>query len=476
MSNEAALKVESSESINITSEKSVINVRDEINKINELINIESANSSAKKIVGENESDTNEFDKVTVSANENIDKLKTITEKQISELLDDSIRIESPAVLEPLEYFKGDENAMKRHFSNLEEEFANAMPVEKSIVRVEQQNEIMNNLESGSIVVIEAYMRQGKTSMLRSLGNAWEEKYNQEPLFLDITRLKNEDFEKSSEDFSKDFAASRISTYIEDNFNMDDDEIEEGMKDKDPFIYLDELLGKSNKNILLEVDEFTTFFEKNNKNGEVFMEKVKNLKNIKTIIAWHAYDVYQDRADVCFKDCIKTPIKPLSLNDTKTFVQDHLNKAKSDVNFSESAIQKVYDYTGGRPMDVGFFLSQITGGSRVEAVRKMQYEQSDIEEFINKNQLNESNRAKDVCTATCDNIPMIFNRVLNSKHKDAITLMVKNGGEVKVSEIEESNAKELINVGLVAKDEINNSYKLNGELALNLIKKQIEKES
>lgn len=401
--------------------------------------------------------------------EDIAKVKEDILKQFGDINNES----NSKSIEPLEYFNGDEIAMKRHFSDLENEFANALPVEDSIVRIEQQSEILKELEAGNIVVIEAYMRQGKTSMLKSLGNVWDKKYDQQPLFIDSSMMADI-CEKSKEDFNKEFALFKISSYIRNNFeDISRGEIMEALKDKDPFVYLDDLLGKQGKNILLEVDEFTTLLEKNNDNTKEFIDKIKNFKNIKTIIAWHAFDIYADKANDSFKDCIRTPIKPLTIDDTKLFVEDHLKKIGSDVNFSDESIKRVYDYTGGRPMDIGFFLAQLTGGSHLEAVKRMKYEKTDIDDFIIKNRLELSWKANEAFKATCKNIPDIYNAVLNEKHKNILTQVVNMGGEVPFSDIEESNAIELINLGFIAKNENNNTYKINGELVFNLLKEQIE---
>jgi hypothetical protein len=433
-----------------------------------IITNESAKVVPVSVVNEKDEQVKAAKKVE-EENRQIEIVKQGILKEFGDINNESI----PKIIEPLEYFKGDEVAMKEHFSRLEQQFANALPVENSIVRIEQQNEILEQLEAGNIVVIEAYMRQGKTSMLKSLGNAWDKKYNQQALFIDSSMMADV-CEKPREDFNKEFALFKISSYIRNNFeDISRAEIMEDLKDKDPLVYLDELLGKRGKNILLEVDEFTTLLEKNNNNAKEFMDKIKNFKNIKTIIAWHAFDIYADKANDSFKDCIRTPIKPLTIDDTKLFIEDHLKKIGSDVNFSDDAIKRIYDYTGGRPMDTGFFLAQLTGGSHLEAVKRMKYEKTDIDDFIIKNHLELSWKANQAFKATVKNIPDIYNSVLNEKHKNTLTEVVNMGGEVPLSNIEELNANELINLGLIAKNENNNTYKINGELVFNLLKEQIE---
>ena len=77
--------------------------------------------------------------------------------------------------------------MERHFISLGQEYSTVLPVENSVVRLEEQNNILASLEAGTPVVVEAYWRQGKTSMLKSLGNQWAEKYEQKPIYIDASK-------------------------------------------------------------------------------------------------------------------------------------------------------------------------------------------------------------------------------------------------------------------------------------------------
>lgn len=382
-------------------------------------------------------------------------------------------------IEPLEYFKGDEKAMKKYFSELSREYSTTLPVEHSVIRTEQQNKLLKDLESGVPVVIEAHKRQGKTSMLKSLGNVWKEKNGTEPIYIDMNKRDIEYKDLSAEEFKGEVGKEEIEYFFEDNFpDFDFNEISKEMEGKTPFEILDAFLEKNGegKQFLIEVDELIETAKKNDGRLESLAESLKNLKNVKVLLAWHPFDIYSDQAKSAFKDYERTPIKPLDVEDAKILIEKPLKDKGSDISFSDEAIQKIYDYAGGRPMDMNLFCGQLTGGTNFDAVQKMRYEKTDIEEFINKNNLNELHSTKDIFAATYDDIPKIYMYDLNKEHKDAINTLVKAGGEVQVSDITEQNGQDLINLGFVNKDEKNNTYKIKGEVVFNLFKQQVDQAS
>ena len=384
-------------------------------------------------------------------------------------------------IEPIEYFKGDEKAMKKYFSELSMEYSTTLPVEHSVIRTEQQNKLLKDLESGVPVVIEAHKRQGKTSMLKSLGNVWKEKNGTEPIYIDMNKRDIEYKDLSAEEFKGEVGKEEIEYFFEDNFpEFDFNEIseEKEMEGKTPFEILDAFLGKNGdgKQFLIEIDELIETAKKNDARLESLAENLKNLKNVKVLLAWHPFDIYSDQAKSAFKNYERTAIKPLSVEDAKILIEKPLKDKGSDISFSDEAIQKIYDYAGGRPMDMNLFCGQLTGGINFDSVQKMRYEKKDIEEFINKNNLNELHTTKGIFTATYDDIPKIYMYDLNKEHKDTINTIVKAGGEVQISDITEQNAQDLINLGFISKNEKNNTYKIKGEVVFNLFKQQVDQAS
>lgn len=381
------------------------------------------------------------------------------------------------VKDALEYFKGDKEAMRRYFEDLAQEYSTVMPVENSVVRIKQQTEILKALEAGTPVVIEAHKRQGKTSMLKSLGNQWQEKNGTEPLYIDMNKRDSEWAMVSPEQFQSELGKKEIIKFINNNFSeISPAEVASEMDGKNPFQALDNLMGKYGKEALLEIDELFQTGKKNDGRLETLAENLKNLKNVKVLLAWHPFDTVSEQAGAAFKEYARTPIKPLSLEDAKILIERPLKKLGSDVSFSDEAIKKIFDYAGGRPMDMNLFCGQLTGGGDFVAAQTMRYEKKDIEDFIAKNNLNDTYFAAQGFRAISADIPEIYRLDLNKEHKNAINLLIKSGGEVKISDIAEQNANELINIGLVLRDEENNTYKINGDLAYNLLKEQVEQSS
>ena len=448
---------------------------------NQPVSVGEVEKSAKDIVGfevekslkKNEeidvSETEGVDKVTQEAGVEIKNLKNKTSEALKEI--DQKEIVS---IDPIEYFNGDKEAMMKHFRTIDIEYPAAMPVENSVVRIEQQNEILKNLEAGVSVVIEAHKRQGKTSMLKSLGNEWKKRNGTEPVFIDMNKEIFTYENTSPEEFKNIFGKRYVEKFIRKNFSqIKDEDVKKEMEGKTPFEALDALAIKEGKQILLEIDELTDLAKKDDGRVQLLTENLKNLKNVNVLVAWHPFDTYAAQAEVAFKDYKKESIKPLNNDDAKKLIERPLKDLGSDVSFSDEAIQKIYDYAGGRPMDMNNFCKCITNGNNLKPIQKMRYERKDIEDFINKNDLYRASSAEVSFTAICDDIPKIYKFDLNKEHKDTIDRIMESGGSVSTSEIAEKNATDLVNIGLIKKDEKNNLYKINGELTFSLLKEQIE---
>lgn len=445
---------------NKSEESSEINIHEELSNARNFIVAEAAKSSSKKAEGEELKEVEE-------ANIKINELKEKAEKELNNL-----EIDQQKNIDPLDYFKGDRDTMEKYFREIAWSISVGMPVEHSVVRVKQQNEIMEDLEKGVPVVVEAHKRHGKTSMLKSLGNEWIEKRGIAPLYIDLNVKDWKWKSMSSEKFNEEFGRDDIEAFVKYNFpNISQEEIEKEMGNN-PFKALDNLMEKTGKQILLEIDEIFSVAKKNDGRLELLLQNIKNLKNIKVIIAWHPFDTFSNQAEVAFNGYKRTPIEPLTFDDTKILLGKPFKDINSDITFSDEAVQRIFDYTGGRPLDSNQFLAQLLGVGNAKAVLRMRYEKKDIDDFININNLNISEVYENIFPATCLDMKTIYNSDLNEKHKEIINLLVKSGGEIKTSLIDEKNASELIKLGFVTKNEINNTYKINGELLLNLFKEVV----
>ncbi len=416
-------------------------------------------------------------KITGDTEDELNRLVLERDKQLSELksTQSSSEVENQHVtVEPLEFFNNNSEAVRDHFRKLEMEYSNVLPVKDSVVRIEQQQKIIDDLEEGVPTVVEAYWRHGKTSMLKSIGREWEEKNDIEPLYMDVSMREHDWKNASAEETRESFGEYNVSRYLRQFPDIEPEEYEAERKDKTPFQALDSLMQKQGKRVLVEMDELLGIAQKGDGSFEAIMQDMKGLKNISVLIAWHPLDTLAKEADVAYAGYERKPIKPLSIEDAKTLIERPLKSVDSKVSFSDDAIKKIYDYAGGRPMDMNLFCAQLTGGSKFDAVQKMRYEADDIETFIKKNNLSNTRIASDAFTATCKNIPDLFNHILMGEHKNAIEKMARENGQVASSELSQDIANELINLGLIVKEEKSDTYRINGQLTLDLLKEQVER--
>ena len=386
-------------------------------------------------------------------NKQIEKIRQDIEKQFNS--------EAKSItVDALDFFNGNEKAMKEYFTKIGTEYVVGVPIEESVVRMELQNEILKILKPGTPVVIEAYSRQGKTSMLKSIGNEWEKTNGEAAIFIDPMKTEYKWSTQSKEEFLNDFGKSSVEDYLEDYFPDVDSEDMEG---KNPFVFLDELLQKEGKEVMLQIDETTRFSRDDGEKLKDLTENLKNLKNVKVILAWHPFDNLSEISNGAFKDCERIPIKPLTISDVKTLIEKPIKEMGSEIVITNEALEKILDYTGGRPIDINLFCKNLFGAEGKNPLYKMKYDEKDIEEFIKKNS------EEDVFGITRKSVfPDVFNS-LNDKHRETINKIINNGGVVELNQIQLNEAEDLTNLGLIRKNEDGNSYKINGEITLNLMK-------
>ena len=279
-----------------------------------------------------------------------------------------------------------------YFRDISKGYPERLSVVDSIVRRDQELEITEELRDGKPVLIRGTWRIGKSSMLLSLANHKFGKENS--LFVTATdeRIAKDATEY---DFINHFGKGKISNFIagkklpaKESDNLEgygkrlDRQNEIGRliseSGKDPFEYLNDFLAERNETVFLAVDEAANLGE----HPAEFLEYLASLKNfsqLRIAVVLHRLAEFDEVFPKIFEGYKTHFMRALSIEETGDLIRRPLEG--TPINFDDEAVQKIFEFTGGRPMEIHNVCHALMDQLSKLKSYKITYRADDIEKII-----------------------------------------------------------------------------------------------
>ena len=366
-----------------------------------------------------------------------------------------------------DFSENDEEKISDYFNEIAKKYNRMKSADDSLVRLDQEKIIADKLQEHTPILIRGNWRIGKTSMLYSLEKHHFGKENS--IFIDASTY-TVSRDSSLEDFQKEFGARNVAEFIANKEfknieykekNEKEKEIRKEIKEsqKPPLEFLNDYLVSKNEKIFLSLDEVIGFKEQPEKLK--YLADLKNLSNIQLAIVLHRIASAEDMFKDIFTGYETYFIKSLSLDETKTLIRKPLEGTR--VNFEDSAIEKIMNFTGGRPMEINDFCWTLMEKFSENKNHKFTYTAEDIEKLTQK----VLSGNYESFMRELDNYKQVYERSINNEEKEIIDkLAIEN--EIPISEIDAKKIQPLIDTTFVKKEEEKGVYKINGDLFKNIV--------
>ncbi len=352
--------------------------------------------------------------------------------------------------------------IENYFRNILNQYEEYMPIPDSIVRLDQESAIAKALRSHKPVLIRGNWRIGKTSMLRSL-----EKHHfgtGNTLFIDVGG-ENIGQDKPPDELAKQFCLTQIASLIAKRelkttaaTNISDitASIIKQIKNskKSAFEFLNDYLAKQGQKVFISLDEVMGFTKKPERLS--LLASLKGLSNIHLAIALHRLASFDDLFKNVFKGFETYFMRQLTLKEVGLLVRKPLEGTK--ISFTDAAIWKIFEFTGGRPMEVNNICHALISQFSKPGKYKFTYHAQDIDAFTRKNTF----QFEGDFVVAIRNYKTVYELAMSDEERRIINKLVKIG-EIPVSEIDPEIVKPLLDTTFVVKDKSRGTYRINGEL-------------
>lgn len=345
------------------------------------------------------------------------------------------------------------------------------------VRLDQEVEILNDIEHGKPVLIQAVFGMGKTQTLRALmQHVYGKRHS---LFFDNWSL---DDNMTTEEFLK-AATSDITQLLYERTTKSDTEPKDYddydkqvkalkaaiTKTGDPFRYLNDQLALENDSVLVAIDEFTG-------QSQELLDLVSNLTQyphiklvcIVNVLGEEDRNVYKEK----FKDFSWHFLRPLTLEETGSMMRRFLRE--TPIIMSDRAVESVWKFSGGFPRVVASFfqelITKLGNGSPKFIIRSADIEQS-IQPFLTKTERSGYGLTQNVLEDMARALDF-----LHPNEKEVLKRILKDGilEESDITEDEQSAIRVLLGLGMIRKHARKKKYSINGEFLEYVLKKREKK--
>lgn len=373
------------------------------------------------------------------------------------------------VIEKLQEERRDE-----YFKNVADKYEQTRPVSDSIVRLDQEAEIVKQLRENTPVLIRGIPRTGKTSMGRSIKTHYFGRENS--IFIDVVTQESAGSSKSPENFKKHFGEHAITRFIaerelpkaelEDIFNRKDEIIKLIEKSqKSPFEFLNNYLLQKGEKIFLFLDEAIGLAEQQKKMEH--LAGLKDLSQVQLAIVLHRFASLEDSFKEIFEGYKTHFVRSLTIEEVGALVRKPLEG--TEITFTGDAIQRIFEFTGGRPMEINNLCWALMHPISKDKNYKFTYRAKDIDELTSK----EVWELKKSFSVAIDTYNRAYDVSMSNEERAIIDKLIKEG-EVPVSEINVDTVQPLIDTTLVTKDESKEIYRINGVLFEKVISERLER--
>lgn len=360
-----------------------------------------------------------------------------------------------------------------YFKNVADKYEQIRPVSDSIVRLDQEVKIAEQLRRDTPVLIRGIPRTGKTSMCRSLAT---HQFGENSIFIDAMTEESARKNKSLEDFQKHFGEYAIARFVaerelpkaelEDKLNRKDEIIKLIEKSqKSPFEFLNNYLLQKGEKIFLFLDEAIGLAEQQKKMEH--LAGLKDLSQVQLAIVLHRFASLEDSFKEIFEGYKTHFVRSLTIEEVGALVRKPLEG--TEITFTGDAIQRIFEFTGGRPMEINNLCWALMHPISKDKNYKFTYRAKDIDELTSK----EVWELKKSFSVAIDTYNRAYDVSMSNEERAIIDKLIKEG-EVPVSEINVDTVQPLIDTTLVTKDESKEIYRINGVLFEKVISERLER--
>ncbi|MDD2655973.1 MAG: hypothetical protein PHQ18_00155 [Patescibacteria group bacterium] len=340
-----------------------------------------------------------------------------------------------------------------HLEKTRERITREASIERSIVRLDQEKKIQDTLLAGQNVAIRGLKRIGKSSMLNSLVNDFGAdnsiKFDAIPILSD----------SSLDYFKKRFGLYEVCKFIrqkeiEQGKQASIEEIREKITEsgQTPFEYLNQYLKDNNIKCFIAIDEVVNVID--NEGFLRYIASLGNLDELQIALVLHFVDIENNKMlqKIFGEDYQEFYIRPLTLEETRLLVEKDLEG--SYLTFAPDAIEKIYEFTGGKAREINYFVNEFLAEFCSVDVKKLNYTASDMEDVIERIERNFDN--------IFNHYRQVFQKTFNDEERDVLKKIMQ-GKKLPFALSNEGIMQNLLDTMWVTKDEENQVYRLNGQV-------------
>jgi hypothetical protein len=317
-------------------------------------------------------------------------------------------------------------------------FGYAKPAYKSKLRLDQENEIMADLQTGEGILIRAFFRMGQTSMIRALEN----RFAPNAIHIDVRTL----YQRPTIDLIElfNFAASHF---------LDKKGVQ--VHQQEALDSLSAYLTDKDETVLIAVNEGGAIT--NNSGHARFVSDLSHLAGVCLAVqmpymAEHGESVITDM----FKDFKTHNLRALRQNEVDMLTKGVATTLNSSATFTDGALDGLFELSGGRPWDVAasceFFL-------RHEKL-KTDFNDTDIQRLLEMNiaNINETHLRGPIYS-----YERVYSQVLSVNQSNIVDVVRTDGIFFSDSQEEIRTAQTLVDASWFKFDQERAGYVFNGHL-------------
>lgn len=282
--------------------------------------------------------------------------------------------------------------INNYFNNIVHKYE-TIPASDSMVRLDQEVEIAKDLRSHTPVLIRGNWRMGQTSMMHSLETHQFGEKNS--IFIGVMTDKTQSFD----DFQKNFGIDEIADFIaekesfepkREDMSLRTEQIRKAMinSEKNPFEFLNNYLLQKNEKVFLALDEVLGLMNQPEKIK--YLASLKNLSQVQLAIIAQRIASSENTLKEIFNGYKTHFLRPLTIEEVGIMVRKPLEG--TEVTFTDDAIHKILEFTGGRPMEIKNVCRALMHKSSQHKKYKFTYRAEDINILASKKFRNSKNRS------------------------------------------------------------------------------------
>ncbi|KKW35261.1 MAG: hypothetical protein UY81_C0047G0003 [Candidatus Giovannonibacteria bacterium GW2011_GWA2_53_7] len=188
----------------------------------------------------------------------------------------------------------------------------------------------------------------------------------------------------------------------------------------------------------------------------FFAELKTRSQIQLAIVLHRFASFENSFKEIFEGFETHFVQPLTVEEVGTLVRKPLEGTR--ITFTDDAIQKIVEFTGGRPMEIQNLCQALMDPSSENKHERLTYRAEDINELIGK----KMRQLMDSFHVAIGNYQKVYDRSMSDAERAIIDSLIERE-EIPVSEIDETTIQPLVDTTFVTKDETKKVYRINGTL-------------